>query len=227
MATESNTDGVGTRRNRRTRIVVATLSVATICGLLLGAGRIDKLSAAIRPERGHQRGDSLRAIMGGIGMNNALDGLVADGTLTEPQAIAILGRITEAHAGYCRPCTGIMLVRDGAIGDAVTDLLGMDRGEIRQAWLDGQSLTDMAAAKGVDRQTLIDTIVDALGTKLDDLVADEKITPERRDEILTNAQPKIERAVDLHRGEPRDQPGDAEPDAGSSPVTTSSEMLVA
>src|SRR3954447_18828859 len=106
MATESNTDGVRTRRTRSRRIVIATLSVATICGLLLGTGRIDEVSAAIRPERGHQRGDCLRAIMGGLGLNNVLDDLVADGTLTEPQATAILGRITEAQADHRRPCTG-------------------------------------------------------------------------------------------------------------------------
>jgi hypothetical protein len=227
MATESNTDGMRTRQTRSTRIVIATLSLATICGLLFGTGRIDQVSAAIRPERGHQRAACLRAIMGGLGLNNVLDEMVADGTLTEPQETAILERITETRAEHRRPCTGIMLVRDGAIGDAVTDLLGMDRGEIREAWLDGQSLTDMAATQGIDRQILIDTIVDTFGTKLDELVADEKITPERRDEILTNAQPTIERAVDLHRGESRDQLDGAESDAEASPATTSSEALVA
>jgi len=227
MASESNTDAVRGRQSRSKRIVFATLSVATICGVLLGAGRIDRVSAAVHPGHGAQRGDCLRAIMGGLGLNNVLDEMVADGTLTEPQETAILERITETRAEHRRPCTGIMLVRDGAIGDAVTDLLGMDRGEIREAWLDGQSLTDMAAAQGIDRQTLIDTIVDALGTKLDELVADERITPERRDEILTNAQPMIERAVDLHRGEMRDQLDGAESDAEASPATTSSEALVA
>ena len=63
--------------------------------------------------------------------------------------------------------------------------------------------------------------------RFDELVADEKITPERRDEILTNAQPMIERAVDLHRGESRDQLDGAESDAEASPATTSSEALVA
>jgi hypothetical protein len=227
MATESNTDGMRIRQTRSTRIVIATLSLATICGLLLGTGRIDQISAAVLPGHGAQRGDCLRAIMGGLGLNNVLDEMVADGTLTEPQETAILDRVTETRAEHRRPCTGVMLVRDGAIGDAVTDLLGMDRGEIREAWLDGQSLTDMAAAQGIDRQTLVDTIADALGTKLDELVADEKITPERRGEIFTNAQPTMERAVDLHRGELRDQSEDAESDEEASPATTSSEALVA
>jgi polyhydroxyalkanoate synthesis regulator phasin len=190
-----------TRRNLRKRLIVSTLSLAALASLLLGVTQV----SAAHPIRGHQRGDCLRAAAGGLKLNNALDELVADGTITADQETAIVEQLNEGRLKRNFGCNGISILRNGEIGEAVTDLLGLDRFEIRQSWRDGQSLTEIAAAQGIDRSALVETILTSLDDRLDTAVERGTITAEQKDEILTNATPVIERAVDLHRGELREQ----------------------
>jgi 3-hydroxyacyl-CoA dehydrogenase len=186
---------------------VVTLLIAAF-GVLL-AGGVASASAAAS-HRMH-RGDCLAALMAGDRVITTLDELVAEGTINEEQLDAIIARLQTDTSRADRACAGIALLRSGVGGEAVRDLLGMDRREVVQAWRDGQSLAEMAEAAGVDRQTLIDTIIASFDERLSKAVEDGKITEERKAEIVANATGRIEQGVDLHIGELDDRP--ASPDA--------------
>jgi hypothetical protein len=209
----------------RKRLIVTTLSLAALVGLLLGATQV----SAAHLVRGHQRGDCLRSAARGLKLTSALDQLVADGTITAEQETAIIEQLNQGRLNRNFGCNGISILRNGDIAAAVTDLLNMDRFEIRRAWLDGQSLTEIAAGQGIDRSALVDTILTSLGDRLDTAVERGTITAEQKNEILTNATPVIERAVDLHRGELREQvesPGSSS-ESPSTPASTDLNIEVA
>jgi hypothetical protein len=192
------------------RLLAITLTLVAAVLALIGP---EAVSAARHPGQGDQRGNCVRALTAGTRLQNVLDDLVADGSINSTQESAILNQFSDSRLLAGRQCAGMLLLRDGVIGEAVADLLGLNRTEIRSAWLDGQSLTGIASANGVERQELIDTIVDALGRKLDLLVERGRLSEERKKEILTNALPEIEREVDLHRGDLRDQAEQISPQA--------------
>lgn len=203
------------------------LAIAAVGGMLFGVANV----SAAELHRGHMR-DRIACIrfqIGGDRLGSTLDELVQGGTLTAEQKDAIVAKIAENMTSD-KPCTGMGLVRDGTVGAAITDLLGMDRSDIRQAWMNDQSLTEIAATKGIDRQTLVDTIVNALGDRLDKAVEKGRITEERKSEIVANLTPVIEQAVDVHRSEVqarRDAGSDATPTAPSTPVSTTANTNIA
>ena len=70
--------------------------------------------------------------------------------------------------------------------DAVAELLGMTAEEIQAARLDGQSLAEMAAAKNVSEDALIDAMVSAREDAVAELVAEGKLTQVRADLMIEN-----------------------------------------
>ncbi|MCB0995708.1 MAG: hypothetical protein KDB21_11490 [Acidimicrobiales bacterium] len=160
--------------------------------------------------------------------SEALDALVADGTLTQAQADAVLAAL-EAH----RPADGMGgpggRVGRGADLDTAAEVLGVDIDTLRESLQSGDSLADVAAANGVDVQTLIDSLVADANTRLDEAVADGRLT---EDEAATRADEIVERITAMVNGEvpvggphghgpggPRDGADDAV--QGSSDSTTS------
>lgn len=185
-------------RSRTVKVLaVATFSLVALGGLVVGAE--DASAAALhRVDRG--RVACLRQFLGGSKVRESLDQLVQDGTLTPAQEQAVLDKLIGQMTGT-RTCTGVGLMRDHSVGDAVAKLLGMDRSEIKQAWVNGQSLTEIAQSKGVSRDKLVSTIDDAIDAKLQKAVDNGRITAERKTEIMTNVKPIVEKAVDMHRGD--------------------------
>ncbi|MDY6892313.1 MAG: hypothetical protein SVO26_01165 [Chloroflexota bacterium] len=98
----------------------------------------------------------------------ALQQNVSDGVITQEQADAILERMqenisdrlnsTDFGPRRIRHC-GLGPLGMGAWGDAVSELLGLSPEEIREQRLEGMSLVEIAAAQGVDEQTLTDTVL--------------------------------------------------------------------
>lgn len=193
-----------------TRAAAAALALVAGVGLMLGAGEAS--ASALRRGDRAERG-CLRRFVEGWRVQTALDELVSDGTLTAAQEQAIVDKL-EGGSFRNAPCTGLGLLRDRAVGNAIADLLGKERREIRQAWAGGQSLTEIAAGRGVSRDELIQTIRAAIDRRLQTAVDRGRISAERKTAIMGNIDPKIEAAVDTHRGDRRD---DATPAA--TPVT--------
>jgi hypothetical protein len=78
-----------------------------------------------------------------------------------------------------------------------SDILGLEEGELRQAYKDGKSLADLAEEKGISTDDLKSQILDAAKTKLDEKVADEDITQEEADAILERLTNNIDDIINF------------------------------
>ncbi|HLH26022.1 MAG TPA: hypothetical protein VK066_26195 [Chloroflexota bacterium] len=105
----------------------------------------------------------------------------------------------------------------GAMLRPVADLLGMTPREIIQARRQGQSLAQIAAAKGVDQTTLVQTITSALKSRLDAAVAAGRLSQDRADALYQRAQqavPQLVTRTDVTGAQRGPQPNGARPNGG-------------
>jgi len=91
--------------------------------------------------------------------------------------------------------------------EAIAELLGIEREELRTRIRDGETIAEIAEAEGLDPQDVIDTLVEEAQANLDERL-------ERRSENLE------ERVTDLVNGELRDRNGEEdEPDEAVTTTT--------
>jgi hypothetical protein len=120
----------------------------------------------------------------------ALAPLVADGTLTQEQADAVVARLKEAGAearekwGERGPRRGI---RGGLGNGEVSALLGLTPDELREQLKGDATLPDLAADAGVTPEALVDAMLSPMREHLAERVADGDITQEVADERLAQA----------------------------------------
>lgn len=124
---------------------------------------------------------------------SVLDELVAEGVITQEQADTVSERLAER--GYGR------FGRFGHTGrgmhlETLADVIGVDAETIKAALADGQTIAEIAADNGVDRQTVIDALTARSQEFLADAVADGRITQEEADEKAAEAATRIEGLVD-------------------------------
>jgi uncharacterized protein YidB (DUF937 family) len=130
---------------------------------------------------------------GAVGwVQDALSGLVDDGTITEEQAEAVESALEEA-----RPARGFGHARHLS---TVADALGISEDDLRTALGNGQTLAEVAESEGVDVQAVIDAIVAAHEEHLAAAVANGRLTQDEADELLADAE---ERATAIVNGEVR------------------------
>lgn len=104
--------------------------------------------------------------------------------------------------GTCGTCdgTGIGVGRANitwaGLPDAVTQLLGMDADAIHAERLSGKSLAAIAAEKGISKETLVATIVDAKREAVSEAVQAGTITQEQADYMLQQMEERIPLMVD-------------------------------
>lgn len=72
----------------------------------------------------------------------------------------------------------------GAHLEAILDVLGGDLEAIIEGLMDGKTLAEIAEENGASGQDLVDAIVDAARERIDDAVAEERLTEEEADELL-------------------------------------------
>jgi hypothetical protein len=122
--------------------------------------------------------------------------LVDDGTITDEQAAAVAdtlaGHMPHLRHGIGR---GLVAVREAA------DFLGMTGQELVEALRDGATLADLADAHGLAAEALIDHLVGVAEERLDEAVADGRITEDQKAEMLAEATERITGLVngDLER----------------------------
>ncbi|MEZ5139777.1 MAG: hypothetical protein R2711_13740 [Acidimicrobiales bacterium] len=95
--------------------------------------------------------------------------------------------------------------------DAAAEALGVTADELRTELQDGKTLADVAEAKGVDQQTVIDAMVADLKAHLDEEVASGEHTQEEADQRLADATERITTMVT--EGMPAGGPGGHGPGA--------------
>jgi hypothetical protein len=108
---------------------------------------------------------------------------------SDPSALA-----GKRHPGLRRA------VRRGAV-TVITDTLGVSREDLRAAVKGGQSISEYATSLGKDPQAVKDALVNAANTKLDQLVADGKLSPERANTIKGKVPGRVDTLVNRHRGQ--------------------------
>ena len=149
-------------------------------------------------------------------VSEALDDLVADGTITQQQADAVDEALDAArpervhrHGPHGRggPFGGFFTL------EAAADAIGIDEEALRDALRDGQTIAEVAAANGVDVQAVIDAMVAAAQERVDEAMANA-------DERLADLE---ERITDLvNEGFP-DRPGRPDRAATEDDETTTTE----
>jgi lipoate-protein ligase A len=145
---------------------------------------------------------------------------VVEGALTEEQATKLKERIEEYgplsviglkhRVGHRAICLGARLVVVSA-----AEVLGKEPAEVAEAVKSGESLAEQAEAQGVSVDDFTAALLDAVKAKLDEKVAEGKITQEQADRALAAIEEHIDRVVQFGgagEGGPCDRPrGDDRP----------------
>ena len=131
-------------------------------------------------------------------VQEALAGLVSDGTITQDQADAVEAALDEArpgrgHGGH--PGRGFGLGRH-LDASSVADALGMTEDELRQGLADGRTIAELAAEAGVDRETVIEALLAEWRAELEDEVAAGELTREEADQRLAEVEERAHAVVD-------------------------------
>lgn len=122
----------------------------------------------------------------------ALAPLVEAGTITQAQAEAVVQALADAGPPDGGRGHGGPGGRMGGRGlDAAAEALGMTAEELRTELSDGQTIAQVAEARGVDVQTVIDAMLAELKAHLDEEVAAGEHTQEEADEKLAEATERI------------------------------------
>ncbi|MCU0310216.1 MAG: hypothetical protein MUE36_04640 [Acidimicrobiales bacterium] len=180
----------------RTKIAVLGLSAALVAG---GAGLAVALPA-ISSAQSEDTTTTTPADQDGARTSHLADvlaPLVADGTLTQDQADAVVAALEAAgprggghgHDGMGRggPRLGL---------DAAATALGVSQEELVTALRDGQSIADLAAARGVDVQVVIEAMVADAEAHLAEEVAEGDLTQEEADARTAELTAKVTELVD-------------------------------
>jgi hypothetical protein len=83
----------------------------------------------------------------------------------------------------------------------VADTLGVSRQELRDALKGGQTINEYATSLGKDPQTVVDALTNAANTKLDQLVADGRISQERADKVKSSLPARIDKLMNHQFGQ--------------------------
>jgi hypothetical protein len=165
-------------------------------------------------------------------LQETLQPLVDDGTLTQDQADKVIAALQDA-----RPFGGEHGRGPGGPGlggrehghmflglDTAATALGVSTEDLISAFQDGKSIADVAAEQGVDVQAVIDALVAEASSRLDEAVTDGRLTAEeaatRKAEITEKITEMVDQAGGLRPGRPEAPDAPAAPDTTESPDTT-------
>ena len=87
-----------------------------------------------------------------------------------------------------------------AVGRVVSETLGVERAALREALRAGQSVAEYAESLGTDPQAVADALLAAVNERVDQAVADGRITAERGDEIRAKAPERVDTLLHRHFG---------------------------
>jgi polyhydroxyalkanoate synthesis regulator phasin len=133
----------------------------------------------------------------GTKLQDILQPLIDDGTITQAQADKIIAALQAAGPiGRGGPFGGHhMAIGPKGFGlDVVANALGITADEVRTALQNGQSIADLAVSKGKTAQDVIDAVVADVTTKLNERVTAGDLTQAQADKIIADVK---DRAADF------------------------------
>ncbi len=175
----------------------AMLSIAVLAGI--AAAALTPSDAQASAEEGKPPLAKIEGILGK---------LVAEGKLSGDQGAMIIERLKQGAAAATEKAKGPSWKRALAeyVRTAAT-LLGMTESDVSAALREGQSLADLAAAKGRSRAELIAAIATAANAKVDEALAANTITAERATTVKAGIAKHVEALVDRrHEAKPAPKP---------------------
>jgi polyhydroxyalkanoate synthesis regulator phasin len=182
----------------------------TIAAASVAAGGLAALGLGATAIAGADDGASAVADDAGGGwVEDALGGLVDDGTLTQEQADAVVDTLEDARPHHHRAWRlGHRGLVHGLGGDptVAAESLGIDEDDLRAALRDGRTIAEIAEEQGVAVEDVVDDIVAAQRERVDEAVADGRLTQEAADEILAGAEARVTARVNGERPDPEDLP---------------------
>jgi polyhydroxyalkanoate synthesis regulator phasin len=149
---------------------VASLAASSV----LGGGAVGVvLSSPVVAVAQEDTGDAVTDQRAGA-IEEVLAGLVADGTITQAQADAVAEALVAAL-----PSRGGRHGHHAWFGiSTAAEVIGIDAAELVADLQDGSSVAAVASANGVDAQAVIDALVTEAMERLDQAVADGRLTAE-------------------------------------------------
>lgn len=75
--------------------------------------------------------------------------------------------------------------------EAIQELLGLDRGELKAAFAEGQTLVEVAAAQGMSEEQLVEALVATVTEHIEEAVANDRIDQAKADERLAELEANI------------------------------------
>lgn len=157
-------------------------------------------------------------------LQEVLQPLVDDGTITQAQADAVIEALQAAGPkdGPGGPGRGGPGRGGRGPGFAiVAETLGMTEQEVREAVAGGQTLAELAAANGSSADELVDAILADIKSHLDEKVAAGDLTQEEADAKLAEAEARVAEFVNNTKPMPGRPGGPGGPGADDeAPVDT-------
>lgn len=141
---------------------------------------------------------------GGGWVQDALGGLVEDGTITQEQADAVEDALGDARPhgpGHRAVVVGPVELSD------VAEALGVGEDEVRSALRDGRTIAELAEEEGVEVDEVVGALVAAQQERLDQAVEDGDLTRDEADGMTADAEERVRAFVE----------GDMPPELGRSP----------
>lgn len=164
-------------------------------------------------------------------VKEALAGLVTDGTLTQEQADEVASTLAERGplGGHDRPAGPGGRGGFGRGLAPVLEELGMTPEEVRAAAEAGTTLRELAQQQQVSPDALVDALVAAKQERLDEAVADGRLTQVEADAKAADVEARITESLDEpvrlgrgHSGGHHRHDGDDGADEGTTPSQTPS-----
>ena len=147
-------------------------------------------------------------------LTQALDELVSNGTITQDQANAVQDGVKAKRRDIWakHPHLGKKLL------DTIAQKLGIDAKELVSELRSGKSIADVAGDKGVDPQSIIDELVASISGRIDQRVADDKMSQEQADVMKQNLSQRVTDFVNKSHGQHKK--GAAPPSTEAAPPAT-------
>jgi polyhydroxyalkanoate synthesis regulator phasin len=191
-------------------VVVALGAGSYALSSVLPAGAQSRAAVATNGPAG-PRGERIKGV---------LDGLVADGTISQDQEDKIIAALKEAAPdpgpGFGRRHPRILK----AAVETAAKALDMSTDDLKAELKAGKSVADVAADKGVALDTVTQALTDAANTAIDKAVADGMLSADRAAEIKAKLPDAITRFENATR--PEGGFGGRHPGPDAAPPTSSS-----